>query len=270
MFSLDDCNEYRADFVLATLLDAAAPRGSLSHATSTVAAAKKKVQNGFHHEGKAATHSTHVDDEDCSLGDFTHAHIPPVSRAKGGKHAGAEGHPSTHESLSNRTSVAGTSASSGSSRNHTSSAANSRGTCVPTPPQANFKASEYQDSFSRTNSRSHDSSHGLSRGDYAAIGEDYDLMDALFETENFTDVAEDGGRFGFACEGQKGVGSKGKEKASTGGQRTKKHGGGQLEERMDSGKQTGGSSHMQDEFFADDFPYEGECETHGWLSCISF
>lgn len=263
MFSLDDCNEYRADFVLATLVDASAPQTSLAHATNTAAAtAKKRVQNGFHHEGKAATHGVHVDDEDNSLGDFTHAHIPPVPRAKRGTYAGAEGQPTTHESHSNRTSVAGTSASSSiNSRNNMSSASNSGGTCVPNPPQAAIKVSEYQDSFSRTHPRSHDS-HGISRGGFAAIGEDYDVMDALFETENMNNVAEDEGMFGFDCEG---VGTKGKEKASTGGQRTKKQGGGgdQLEKKKEIGKGTGGSSHMHDvEFFSDDFPYEGEYGTH--------
>lgn len=194
------------------------------------------------------------------MGDFTDVCVPPVSRK--GKHAGAERHSSTHES--NWTSAAATNAFSGSSRNLSQPTTCSKTAHVPTPPQDISMDTEYQEpssTFSRTNLRTQDESCGVSRG--PGTGEDYDVMDALFEVDNLNDVAEDGDTFRAAHGGWKGggsLGSKGKERASgtTRGQKMKPKLCAGGEKRMDTGE----GSHLQDTFAVHDFPQEGEYEIH--------
>ena len=86
VFSLDDCKEYRADFVLATLLDSTTtpsqPHTSTSLAHSTTAT--RKVPNGHHHRAEVANHSVALREystmlEEDTMGDFTNVCVPPVS-----------------------------------------------------------------------------------------------------------------------------------------------------------------------------------------------
>ena len=181
------------------------------------------------------------------MDDFTDVCVPPVTRKR---HTGAGNHSSTHES--NWTSAATTNNSSNSFSQPTTCP---RTVHVPTPPQDTFMDTEYQEpssAFSRTNPRTQDK--GGSRG--AGTGEDYDVMDALFEVDN--DIAEDRDTFRVAHGGWKGGGSKGKERASgtTRGQKTKPKLCAGGEKRMDTGE----GSHLQDKFGAHDFPHEGEYE----------
>ena len=206
--------------------------------------------------------------EEDTMGDFTDVCVPPVSRK--GKHAGTESHSSTHES--NWTSAAATNAFSSSSRNFSQPTTRSKTTHVPTPPQDISMDTEYQDpssTFSRTNLRTQDEGCGVSRG--AGTGEEYDVMDALFEVDNLNDVAEDRDTFRAACGGWKGggsLGSKGKERASgtTRGQKTKP------KLCVGGEKDTGGGSHLQDIFGAHDFPQESEYEIYslGWLAIVLY
>lgn len=259
VFSLDDCKEYKADFVLATLPDSTTspsqPHTSLAHSTT----ATRKVQNGRHHRAEVTNnsvalreYSTMLEEED-TMNDFTDVCVPPVTHK--GKHAGAGSHSSTHES--NWTSAAATNTSSNSHRNLSHPTTCPRTAHVPTPPQDIFMDTEYQEpssAFSRTNPRTQDKGHGGNRG--AGTGEDYDMMDALFEVDN--DIAEDRDTFRVAHGGWKGGGSKGKERASgtTRGQKTKPKLCAGGEKRMDTGE----GFHLQDKFGAHDFPHEGEYE----------
>ena len=266
VFSLDDCKEYHADFVLATLPDSTTspsqPHTSLAHSTT----ATRKVQNGRHHRAEVTNnsvalreYSTMLEEED-TMDDFTDVCVPPVMHK--GKHAGAGSHSSTHES--NWTSAAATNTSSNSCRNFSQPTTCPRTAHVPTPPQDTFMDTEYQEpssAFSRTNPRTQDKGHGGNRG--AGTGEDYDVMDALFEVDN--DIAEDRDTFRVVHGGWKGGGSKGKERASgtTRGQKTKPKLCAGGEKRMDTGE----GFHLQDKFGAHDFPHEGEYEINFPYPC---
>ncbi len=258
MFSIDDSQEYKADFVLATLLDPGGPTqcpspSTLSHIPSAGQSAQKQ-QNG--HRGDASRVSRDLDscmDEDGV--DQDQLLDNPVVSKQGRKRSPRD------RSRTNISAVDSISTQGPSGASHAQSH-------VPPPPSdvdialmdvdsALFAAPPPPRATRRAATGRRDASTESHRV--------YDPVDALFEFENQNDVADDGDMFGRGevagahPPGAMGTAGEGRGKGKGKGKEKQ-----QEQERTDTltGQRAGGRATVpsgEDQFF-DDFPYKGQCE----------
>lgn len=259
MFSIDDSQEYKADFVLATLLDSDAPAhcptSSLSNGSSIQAAEKRR--NSYHDDEEPSKTSKIMHDEfsrtdpddngrrNTALQDTRVPQGDLKQSAAGGRRTNGHG---VHREQGSTSSLLGPSGSSNAKQH------------VPPPPSDIDFMDVDSALFAPPPPRSRVSGRRAPpREDTASeLDGDYNPVDALFEAENKSDVADDGNMFGHGVHGdphmggatRAGVGGKGKGKRQ--GQDTKR-----TVSLRDSrpGERTvdptGGDG------FFDDFPYQG-------------
>ncbi len=268
VFSVDDSQEYQADFVLATLLDTDAPaHSSQSHGSSVQAAQKRqrayggeeesyKTSKVYRNQDEFSRMEEDGTDQDTILEDTSAGRVSKGGRKQQPATAGKQ---TNGHSVGRRRGASSTSSQGPSGPSRTQS-------YVPPPPVDIDSTGMDVDSalFAVPAPRIRNTSRmtGPVGGD-AVTGshKDYDPIDALFEFENQNDVADDGNMFGVDSHrnphtaGATGaaVETRGKGKGKGKGRST------QQTDALNIGRSGSKADiHGEDNFF-DDFPYRGQC-----------
>lgn len=240
VISIDDCQEYQADFVLATLLDSGAPTQPPASATTHSVPTQRKqkeAHNGYQNTSipsrsrtKMSMHSSMKED---SLRESSSMSGPGVHMPSAGARSQDVPDQSSH----------GTSL-------RTSQGRQPAATHVPTPPDSNLMETELEPL-----SQHFDETNPSRRGPEI----DYDPVDALFEVENQTDVAEGGNIFGFTHKTAGAETAPGRGLHSSRRIVSDRSDAGPHKENVDSFRQDRATSlNLPDDDFFDDFPYKSE------------
>ena len=244
VFSIDDNRDYQANFVLATLLDESTPSQpqlstAQTHTTATAEKPEKRVHthNGHHsqsiHEATASRdQSSHLDEDTMEQGVSSDRHFADAGQTANGS----------------RKSKPNSSRRKGLNTNDQSGV--SRTLHVSTPPDPSLM--EQSPPACRTSSTGRSQNEGTLRVREPAghLAQDYDPVDVLFE------MNEDEMELGFgeaapADSARNLVVDRTDSDSKSHGIRTKKHVG-------VSKRHTANTGLPDDDFYSDDFPYQGE------------
>ena len=269
VFSIDDCTDYQADFVLATLLDGTSPTqlsnsatASDIHSSSTVqqrVRAHKRTHDG-HHNG-STSHSADIDQDDHSLLEDNVTPEPsrpadPTSQTNAltGTEARSKVSYKPAQDVTSTDFPSGSEFNTARRRNPVlsvpSSSKSPSAAHIP-PPPTDTDYMDIEPSLPRTSVLGHPSGSNKDRSlRITAATRTEELMDALFGAENTTDVAEEGSAFGFSQ----------KERDELNNSKSKTHSNQRKDAQSNKETVISGVAALPDrghDIFPDDFPFEG-------------